>query len=178
MPASGVPEFISNSMYHNSSRNPQAFPIPISPTHHSYPVDPATHHPNRTPSSRHHPSLAPLTRASGTACLQAPFWHYYFSDAVSKGFQSLYDNDSGVLDAFEQFWVAVATRFKDNSAVRCSLSRSQKCNTYEQVIGYELLNEPWVGDFFSDPKQLLARNADARNLVPMYAPPHALLRHM
>lgn len=80
-----------------------------------------------------------------------------------------------MLDAFEQFWVAVATRFKDNPAVRCSLSRSQKCNIYEQVIGYELLNEPWVGDYLSDPKQLLARNADAKNLVPMCATPHALL---
>ncbi len=48
-PPPGVPEFISDSMYHNSSRHPQAFPIPISPTHHSYPIDPATGHPNRRP---------------------------------------------------------------------------------------------------------------------------------
>jgi hypothetical protein len=30
------------------------------------------------------------------------------------------------------------------------------------------LNEPWVGDFFSKPEQLLARNADALNLAPMF----------
>lgn len=55
-----------------------------------------------------------------------PFWHYYFSDAVSKGFQSLYDNDGGVLDTFEQFWVAVAARFKDNRAVRLCLLLQSK----------------------------------------------------
>jgi hypothetical protein len=49
--------------------------------------------------------------------LQAPFWHYYFSDSVAKGFQALYDNDNGVLDAFEQFWVTVAARFRNNPAV-------------------------------------------------------------
>jgi endoglycosylceramidase len=132
-PPPGAPEFVSDAVYHNSSRKPDAFPIPVSPTHHSYPLDPLTRHPNRT------------------QCLQAPFWHYYFSDAVSKGFQSLYDNDGGVLDVFEQFWVTVATRFSQNPA----------------VLGYELLNEPWVGDFYSNRSQLLARNADARNLVPM-----------
>ena len=99
------------------SRFPSPFPPPTTPTPWTPPLD--------TPTVRA-PCLVALlpflTCAAGTECLQAPFWHYYFSDAVSKGFQSLYDNDGGVLDAFEQFWITVATRFKDNPAVRYLLN--------------------------------------------------------
>ena len=72
------------------------------------PVDPVTGKPNRS------------------ECLKNGFFTYYFSDAVGKAFQSLYDNEQGIADEFAMFWQAVAHEFANSSS----------------VLGYELLNEP------------------------------------
>ena len=58
-------------------------------------------------------------------CLNHDFITYYFSGAVSKAFQSLYDNKYGLLDAFTAYWKLVAKTFKDE----------------EFVLGYEIINE-------------------------------------
>ena len=60
--------------YGNTSgwEKPFAFPLPQSFT--PYPLDPATGYPQRKD------------------CLSKPFFRYYFSDAVGKAFQALYDN--------------------------------------------------------------------------------------
>lgn len=95
------------------------------------------------------------------ACLEVGFARYYFSGAVSSGFQHLYDNTDGLQDHFADYWKAVATRFQSN----------------EWVLGFELINEPWAGDIYADPKLLLKTGyADQQNLAPMYTNLHNAIR--
>jgi endoglycosylceramidase len=95
------------------------------------------------------------------ACLKNPFFKYYFSQAASSSFQSLYDNVDGIQDSFAAFWKTVASYFKSNP----------------HVIGYELLNEPWPGNIFQD-FGLLAQpgKSDVQNLAPMYEKLAAAIR--
>ncbi len=55
----------------------------------------------------------------------------YGEPAVNQAFQSLYDNEEGIRDHFIQAWQAVAARFADDP----------------MVVGYDLLNEPWFGNW-------------------------------
>ncbi len=52
-----------------------------------------------------------------------------------RAFQDLYDNKNGIADSFAEMWKLVATYFKDEP----------------NVIGYELLNEPFFGDLNMNP---------------------------
>ena len=54
------------------------------------------------------------------------FATYYMSAEVGAGFQCLYDNVDGLWDALAGYWVTVASRF----------------SIFDNVIGYELINEP------------------------------------
>eukprot|EP01015_Nassula_variabilis_P008873 TRINITY_DN1700_c0_g2_i7.p1 TRINITY_DN1700_c0_g2~~TRINITY_DN1700_c0_g2_i7.p1 ORF type:complete len:221 (+),score=61.59 TRINITY_DN1700_c0_g2_i7:200-862(+) len=62
-------------------------------------------------------------------CLTRGFWFYYFTDDNYFTFQNIYLNNNGIGEAFAQFWKTIAQNFKD----------------YTNVIGYELLNEPYQG---------------------------------
>ena len=55
--------------------------------------------------------------------------------------QSLYDNEQQIQDQFALFWERVAEKFQNN----------------KYVLAYEVLNEPWVGDFYRHPDQLEPR---------------------
>jgi endoglycosylceramidase len=135
----GVPDYAA--LYMNRSIKPRKFPEPV-PSLFPYRVDPDTGYPYRSECNKH------------------SFFTYYFSDADSKSWQSLYDNEQGVQDHFLRFWQEVARKFTGN--------------TY--VLGYELLNEPWAGDIYRHPDQLLPSTADSRNLEPMYARLHSAIR--
>eukprot|EP01132_Coremiostelium_polycephalum_P007754 gene7754-9539_t len=89
---------------------------------------------------------------SGSQCGKHPWASYYGSEAVSGAFQSLYDNYEGIQDAFSGYWQQVADTFKSS----------------QNVLGYELINEPWAGDIFRDPLLLIPGEADRKNLAPMY----------
>lgn len=59
----------------------------------------------------------------------------YLTVATSEDFQHLYNNVSGALDYWARFWKKVAFEFKD----------------FPNLLGYELINEPWCGDFYNNP---------------------------
>ncbi|CAF2964848.1 unnamed protein product [Rotaria sp. Silwood2] len=76
----------------------------------------------------------------------------YFTSICSSGFQQLYKNQSGAVDSWSKFWVKIAQTF----------------GSYSNVLGYELINEPWFGDFYKDPLLLLPDKAGRENLLPVY----------
>ena len=77
---------------------------------------------------------------------------FYLASATGSAFQNLYDNYDGIQDALGLFWQKLAERFHAN----------------DQVIGYELINEPWAGDHISNPLRMIPGYADKHNLGPMY----------
>lgn len=85
-------------------------------------------------------------------CERHPWAWYYFSFAVSRAFQSLYDNTWGWADLFASYWQVVAGFFCDEPG----------------VLGYELINEPWAGDMYHNPLLLVPGVADHYNLAPFY----------
>ena len=74
------------------------------------------------------------------------------SEAVAKAYQDLYDNHNGMLDDFVRFWEFTAKQFANNP----------------NVLGYELINEPFAGNFYADPRRLLPGVAGNENLQPTY----------
>ncbi|KAJ7562691.1 hypothetical protein O6H91_03G080600 [Diphasiastrum complanatum] len=87
------------------------------------------------------------------------FW-YYISFAVSKSFQDLYENQWGWADHFADYWKVVAKAFRNEAG----------------VLGYELMNEPWAGNFYRNPLLLLPGVADKINLAPFYEKLQAAVR--
>jgi len=75
-----------------------------------------------------------------------PLLHATFQTALS--YEEMYDNVDGKLDRFALFWAEVARRTADN----------------KRVLGYELSNEPFSGDFYSHPLNFLPWNADRNRL--------------
>eukprot|EP00742_Colponemidia_sp_Colp-10_P015170 GILJ01017296.1.p1 GENE.GILJ01017296.1~~GILJ01017296.1.p1 ORF type:complete len:545 (+),score=64.48 GILJ01017296.1:241-1635(+) len=63
----------------------------------------------------------------------------YPTFAMGAAVQRLYDNEDGILDNFAIFWQLFADRFKTSAA----------------VLGYELINEPWIGNAPLQPSDML-----------------------
>ncbi|CAF2160118.1 unnamed protein product [Rotaria magnacalcarata] len=76
----------------------------------------------------------------------------YLTEACSHAFQCLYNNTAGATDAMGNFWKLVASTYKQSS----------------NLLGYELINEPWAGNYIADPLLLLPGIAGATNLQPFY----------
>ena len=57
------------------------------------------------------------------------------TEAAATAYQDIYDNKHGMLDDLSAFWSYSADQFKDEPA----------------VIGYEIMNEPFAGNFYADP---------------------------
>mmetsp|Transcript_16786 Transcript_16786/g.33483 ORF Transcript_16786/g.33483 Transcript_16786/m.33483 type:complete len:497 (+) Transcript_16786:14-1504(+) len=77
-------------------------------------------------------------------------------------FQDLYDNTHGSLDQWAGFWKHVAGIFKGN----------------DNVIGYELINEPWPGNIYKHPSLMLPGNAGRKSLMPSYDVVSAAIREV
>ena len=73
----------------------------------------------------------------------------YFTQEITNNFQQLYTNHQ---QEFAAIWRAIAARFKGDP----------------NILGYELLNEPWTGDIYADTSLLLPGNAGFRLLQPFY----------
>ena len=97
----------------------------------------------------------------------------YPTYSIGAAAQRLYDNDKGILDRFGEFWKLVASRVKD----------------YHNILGYELINEPWLGDVplsvaefdpITNPNWDLwfPKISDSRNLAKMYRVLHEYIRQV
>jgi endoglycosylceramidase len=75
----------------------------------------------------------------------------YFAEDTGAAFQDLYDNTNGMRDYFGQFWGRLASAFKGRD-----------------LLGYEIINEPWAGNIYAQPSLLLPGVAGANNLQPFY----------
>ncbi|CAK9106592.1 Endoglycoceramidase (EGCase) (Glycosphingolipid-specific enzyme) (GSL-specific enzyme) [Durusdinium trenchii] len=106
---------------------------------------------------------APLARAfkdrdvqgfpSRQECATVTPWDLYqFTEEGSYAYDALYHNVDGIRDAWAQMWAKVASRFRGNT----------------NVLGYEFINEPFLGSFYKDPKVLIPPFADKKGLQVAY----------
>lgn len=95
----------------------------------------------------------------------------YITYAIGAAAQRLYDNDQDILNRFGLFWQLIA----DN------------VSKFPNVLGYELLNEPWLGDVplsFDEINPMENPNwdlwfpkvSDKKNMVGMYKTLHQYIR--
>ncbi|PRP75110.1 hypothetical protein PROFUN_03946 [Planoprotostelium fungivorum] len=95
-----------------------------------------------------------------TQCLERNFAEYYFANQVADAFENLYKNVGGIQDDFIEFWGVVSAYF----------------NGTEGVLGYELINEPFMGDYIYNPSVLYPEYTDVNFLMPMYEKIHQKIR--
>jgi len=94
------------------------------------------------------------------ACLSKSFATYYFANEVGAGFQCLYENQNKLWDHFANYWKAIAQKFA----------------SFESVLGYELINEPWAGNVNEYPHTLLPKYTEQHYLQPLYQYVHKAIR--
>lgn len=76
----------------------------------------------------------------------------YTSVALGNAFGRLYNNYDGLGDAFAAYWKKLASEYVKST----------------NVVGYNLLNEPWVGDTWADPTLLIPGVADHKVLEGLW----------
>ena len=84
-------------------------------------------------------------------CDLREWWKYQFSYKLSEMYQSLYTNKT-VFGYFVSYWQILSETFKDSN----------------NVIGYEIINEPWAGNIYRNPLLLVPQIADQKNLQDFY----------
>ena len=98
----------------------------------------------------------------------------YITYSIGAAAQRLYDNEEGLLEHFGEFWKLIASRVKH----------------LPNVLGYELINEPWLGDVPLAIDELNPRTnpthwklwfptvADKQNMAGMYKILHEYIRQV
>ncbi|KAG0270698.1 hypothetical protein DFQ27_000049 [Actinomortierella ambigua] len=76
----------------------------------------------------------------------------YLNYGVGNAFGRLYNNYDNLGDTWANYWKVLAENFKD----------------FPGVQGYDLMNEPWVGDHMADPTLLIPGTADRRNMEALW----------
>eukprot|EP01015_Nassula_variabilis_P008868 TRINITY_DN1700_c0_g1_i8.p1 TRINITY_DN1700_c0_g1~~TRINITY_DN1700_c0_g1_i8.p1 ORF type:complete len:435 (+),score=65.01 TRINITY_DN1700_c0_g1_i8:215-1519(+) len=89
-------------------------------------------------------------------CIKQTFGDYYGTEDMFKSFGNFYANVDGVADSFGKFWRMVASNFKD----------------YPNVIGYDIINEPFLGTPFKN------RFTYLKHLLPLYKLLHNYIREV
>lgn len=84
---------------------------------------------------------------------------YYFTYSVSEAVGNLY-NDPVFRNRFALYWGKIASVFSSSP----------------YVIGYELMNEPWCGDIYQEPKLLIPGSADHSKLQQLYDETNTAIR--
>lgn len=87
---------------------------------------------------------------------------YEFAQACSRAYMDLYTNVNGVRDSWGDMWAFVAQQFRGQP----------------EVLGLELINEPWAGDIYADPLLLIPGVADKEVLQPAYDALNAKIRQV
>ena len=77
---------------------------------------------------------------------------YYFSYDVGQGFNDLYNPRHKLNQKFIAYWERVASTFKDNP----------------YVIAYELINEPFIGNFWRNPLLVVPSMGERLKLQSFY----------
>jgi endoglycosylceramidase len=85
-------------------------------------------------------------------CAKFSWSSYQFTYAGAKGYERLYLNEDGLADDFAAFWGYLANYFKGNN----------------NILGFELLNEPFAGNYFKNPLLMFPGTADRERLQPFY----------
>jgi len=85
-------------------------------------------------------------------CLKHNFGTFYFAAQTCAAFEALYKNEQNIQDEFVAYWHHVVQRLRSEP----------------NIIGYEIINEPFAGDIYKDPLLLINGKADRVNLQPLY----------
>ena len=95
---------------------------------------------------------APPVACTPVGPLKGMGWsEWYGTDAVGKAFQQIYDGVGPLSANVQAHWAAVARRFAGKAG----------------VLAYEILNEPWQGDWVSDPSLIVrGQVAEQKNVGP------------
>ncbi|EGR33243.1 hypothetical protein IMG5_057980 [Ichthyophthirius multifiliis] len=91
-------------------------------------------------------------------CLKHEFGLYYASFDVQNNFQRFLTNEDGIADSFAQMWGFVANFYKNET----------------NVIGYEIINEPFGSSVYS--VFLKTLNSNNLYLLPLYNKVHQEIR--
>jgi endoglycosylceramidase len=82
------------------------------------------------------------------------------TEAAAQAYQDLYDNHEGMLDDMVGFWGRAAAELAATPG----------------ILGFELINEPFAGDFYKDPLIMAPGVAGRRNLQKMHDAVAAAIR--
>eukprot|EP00300_Choanocystis_sp_HF-7_P004265 c13276_g1_i1.p1 GENE.c13276_g1_i1~~c13276_g1_i1.p1 ORF type:complete len:491 (+),score=99.46 c13276_g1_i1:181-1473(+) len=85
-------------------------------------------------------------------CNKHDWGKYQLTYDGALAYERLYTNVDGLRDSFAGFWSVVAKRFRGKP----------------NVLAIELINEPFCGDFYSEPALLYPGYADRHRLQPFY----------
>ncbi|TPX37193.1 hypothetical protein SmJEL517_g00817 [Synchytrium microbalum] len=85
-------------------------------------------------------------------CAKHNWPDYQTTVSGSQAYQNLYDDKDGIRTAFGLFWRKVASELLE----------------FDNILGYDLINEPFAGAIYKNPALLVPGAADRINLQPFY----------
>ncbi|KAJ3207915.1 hypothetical protein HDU67_007131 [Dinochytrium kinnereticum] len=81
-------------------------------------------------------------------CAKLAWSTYQLTYAAANAYQNIYDNINGLRDSFAAYWRKVAEEF----------------SSFPNILGYDIINEPFAGQVFEIPSLLVPGVADRTNI--------------